>query len=344
MLKVVMISSEWRGIESQSYFRKVIDIVSKHWKPMLILAPCPGKKGLVKIKEGVWYYCFPSFRNYLLFALSRHKIKSKLLVAQDPFWYGVMALLLKHSYSKVIVELHSQYFFNKKWLKYRLRNMIYHMIGRKILQKADYIRAVYYDKKLFNKYKNKVLYVPSNYTDTHIFKPKSLNKEYDVIYVGRLHPQKNIEYLVNILKKLKERGYKCAVIGKGNQKYNIMIKKTGCKYLEYVKNLASFYNKSKLLIIVSHDEGGPRVAYEAIASGCLVVTTPTGKIKEDLKKYPECGELLTGEDILKDIIIISRVLQEHNKRWYECYKKIKKELNFDKQVRHYGKVYEDLID
>ncbi len=344
MLKVVMISSEWRGIESQSYFRKVIDIVSKYWKPLLILAPCPREKGLVKIKDGVWYYCFPSFRNYFLFALSRHKIKSKLVIAQDPFWYGTMALLLKHPFSKLIVELHSQYFFNKKWLKYRLRNIIYHIIGRKILKKADYIRTVYYDKKLFNKYEDKILYVPSNYTDTSIFKPKSINKKYDVIYVGRLHPQKNIEYLVNILKKLKEKGYKCAVIGKGNRKYKVMVKKTGCDYFEYVEDLTSLYNQSKLLIIVSHDEGGPRVAYEAITSGCLVVTTPTGKIKEDLEKYQECGELLTGKDISKDIIIISHVLRKYEKRWYSCYKKIKKELNFDKQVKYYGKIYEHLLN
>lgn len=342
MFKVVMIGSEWRGIKKQSYFRRVLDILAKKWRPMLILAPCQGRRGLIKIKEGVWYYCFPSFFNYFLFALSRHKIKTKLLLAQDPFWYGIIAFLVKHHESKIILELHSQYFFNKKWLSYRLRNMFYYIIGRYLLKKANYIRTVYPDKKLVKMYGKKVLYIPSNYTDISLFKPSFSRKTYDVIFVGRLHPQKNINYLVKIFNELKRLGYKCVVIGKGSKKYELMIRNIGCDYLGYVDNVDKIYRKAKVLIIVSHDEGGPRVAYEALASGCLVATTSTGKIIEDINKHKLCGEILT-EELNKDVEIIKKLVREYSLRASKCSKNIRKELNFGKAVYRYAQNIEKLI-
>ncbi|NPA38217.1 MAG: glycosyltransferase family 4 protein, partial [Candidatus Nanohaloarchaeota archaeon] len=188
MFKAVFVSGESRALNKNSYFYRVASILSQHLNPMLIIAPCKNKRGFIKVKKNLWYYCLPSLFHMMFFSLARPSLKTKLVVAQDPFWYGVMAKLLKPTDSKLIVELHSQFFYNPRWFNQRFRNKIYHWVGRKNLQKADYIRTVYKDNYLAHKHGKKVLYIPSNYTDTSIFKNTNRPRTIDVLFVGRLHP------------------------------------------------------------------------------------------------------------------------------------------------------------
>ncbi len=345
---VVMLGSDDSAIRKESYFRKVLLHLREYWKSILLLVPSKeGKKGFYKVTDGVWYYYFPSFFHLLLFALSRHKIKAKLIITMDPFLYGLVGMLLKHKKLKLVMELHSQNLFNKKWLQYRRRNLFYHILARLILPRADKIRSVYYDKKIFSLYKDKIELVPSNYTDTKLFVPNinEKEKEYDVIYVGRFHPEKNIEYLYNIIKQLNEKKYRCLIIGRGSLKYKIMLLSAGCEMIEWVPQdvLAEYYKKSKVLISTSYNEGGPRTVYEALACGCLVAITPTGLARLTIEKHPCCGEIISGENLKEDVQKIQQLIKEYPKRAKKCAHNIRKELNYKKQIKRYGEFIKSLL-
>ena len=335
---VVMLTSDDSAINKDSYFRKYLLYWQKKWGRVLILSPSKqGLRGFYKVGKGVWYYYFPSLFNFFLFCLSFHKINTKVFLSMDPYIYGFFSILLRYKPAKLIVEMHSHNLFNLMWVKYRKRHIFYHILATKYtLKKADAIRMVYYDSKVMSLYKGKVYFIPSNYLDKSVFKPEIGSKEFDVIYVGRLHPQKNIDYLCDIFSLLKKRGITCLVVGKGEKKYEMEIKKTGCTHLKWVsqEELVKLYQKSKVLVSVSYGEGGPRVAYEALTSGCLVASTPTGLIYDTLKHHPDCGVILCGIHVEEDVSKIIRLVKEYNKK-RDCVNEVREKMNYYAQLNKY---------
>jgi len=68
------------------------------------------------------------------------------------------------------------------------------------------------------------------------------------------------------------------------------------------KKIAELINKSRILIMTSYNEGGPRVVVEALACGVPVLATSVG-IVPDLLKNGLGGEIIDweAEDIVKKI-------------------------------------------
>ena len=130
---------------------------------------------------------------------------------------------------------------------------------------------------------NKISIIP-NFVDTNVFKPKfSVNKDYDVIFIGRLEPQKNLITLLDALSTMK---LSVLIIGSGSQgkelksKYNSLISSIDWKDNLPNHSLPNYLNRAKIFVLPSFYEGHPKVLIEAMAVGTPVVAANSPGIRE----------------------------------------------------------------
>ena len=127
----------------------------------------------------------------------------------------------------------------------------------------------------------KITVIP-NYVDTTLFKPVALKKEYDLVYVGRLNPVKN---LAALLQAVEQTNASIALVGSAN----------GPTETDYVRQLKNRYgdlggrirwlgqvdneelpivmNKARAFVLCSLTEGHPRALIEAMACGMPIIGT-----------------------------------------------------------------------
>ena len=133
----------------------------------------------------------------------------------------------------------------------------------------------------------RMVYIPSMYIDLDVFKPMNFPKEYDLIFVGRLETNKGINLLFEAVSKLKVKSEKLKVliVGAGHLSASLKSKVKSLKlennvifhgFAKDFPEIAELMNKSKILIMPSYNEGGPRVVLEAMACGTPVLATNVG--------------------------------------------------------------------
>ena len=114
-----------------------------------------------------------------------------------------------------------------------------------------------------------------------------VNKKYDVIFLGRLTPQKNPDLLIEVFKTLIsiKSDINIAVVGAGDQyesfKENLIINKLQDNVVMYgfVENPYPILNASKIMILPSKWEGYGLVAVEALSLGVPVICSGAGGLK-----------------------------------------------------------------
>src|SRR3989338_5900732 len=136
--------------------------------------------------------------------------------------------------------------------------------------------------------KDKIIYIPSIYIDSEVFKPMDLEKKYDLIFVGRLEKNKGIELFLEIVKKT---GLRAIIVGKGSLFEDIKFKIENWKlkitvhgWAKDSQEVAKLLNQSKVMVMSSYNEGGPRVVLEAMACGLPVLATNVGLMPDFAKK------------------------------------------------------------
>lgn len=195
--------------------------------------------------------------------------------------------------------------------------------------------------------KEKLVYIPANYIDLNVFRPSDEAKECDLIFIGRLERNKGINLILNALKILKTKyntqSAKLLIVGDGPEKDEIkeFISEYGLPVtmFGYAKNseeIAGLINKSKILIMSSYNEGGPRVILEAMACGVPVLATPVG-IVLDIIKNKDSGTIIDWEatDIADKIDVLL-----NNQQIYQKYKTAGLEIvkSFERQsaIKNYA--------
>lgn len=125
--------------------------------------------------------------------------------------------------------------------------------------------------------------VTPNYVDTATFSPRKVEKEIDLLFIGRLNPQKNLEALLESLRGL---NLKTVIIGSGPLE-NALKEKAKSLDLDIdwkgnIPNteLPEYLNRSKIFILPSHYEGHPKTLIEAMAAGVAVIGTNVPGIRE----------------------------------------------------------------
>ena len=162
---------------------------------------------------------------------------------------------------------------------------------------------------------DKIIYIPSAYIDLSVFKPMDLPKKYDLIFVGRLVENKGINLFVEAVKQL---NVKALIVGDGplydKIKFEIINSKLEIKLHGWAKDsleVAELINKSKILVMPSYNEGGPRVVVEAMACGVPVLATPVGIVPDLLKNGPDTHENSGGA--IEDPRFANHALHEANR-------------------------------
>jgi glycosyltransferase involved in cell wall biosynthesis len=150
---------------------------------------------------------------------------------------------------------------------------------------SEYLRAILQDK-----WHIKYVEIMQNGTDVNLFKYRRKravdalfgDKNYKLLYVGRLVKRKGILELIEAIKYLKTKNLRLIIIGSGNllPKINQQISKNDCiSLIPYVEHseLSYFYSAANFVIIPSKYDPSPLVAKEALACGTpILVSNNTG--------------------------------------------------------------------
>jgi glycosyltransferase involved in cell wall biosynthesis len=153
----------------------------------------------------------------------------------------------------------------------------------------------------------KIRVLHSLYIDFQIFRPGSGEgkKEFDLMFCGRLVPNKGLFILLKALKILKRNRplIRLLMVGRGPLKNKIdrfvqaedLVENV--QFVEWVADthdLARLYRRARILVCASFNEGGPRVTVEAMACGTPSLSTPVG-IMPELIREGENGMLFSWD-------------------------------------------------
>ena len=142
----------------------------------------------------------------------------------------------------------------------------------------------------------KIAVISSLYLDLDVFHPPAsvVEAQQDLIFVGRLVPNKGLDTILRALTVLRDAGkpQRALFVGRGPlaRWLDKEIERAGLgrytRRIDWVdgpEELAELYRSSRLLVCASTSEGGPRVPLEALACGTPVVSTSVGVMGEVLE-------------------------------------------------------------
>lgn len=237
-----------------------------------------------------------------------------------------------------------------------LNNFFIRWLEKFILTQIHYSAQITVSRD-FLKIKNinkKVIYIP-NGVDTRRFDKIQIKKaKYQtLIFVGRLHPQKNLDTLIQAVAILTKDfpDIQLLIVGDGQQKA-LLKKLIQTLYLQnHVKllgqktglNLIKLYKSSHIFILPSIYEGQPLTLLEAWSAKLPVIVSNTGDCQY-LVKDGKNGYLINN---ILDSIQIAKVIKKAlidkntNKMGQNGYNLVKK-YSWEKSAQETFKVYETL--
>lgn len=166
--------------------------------------------------------------------------------------------------------------------------------------------------------RSKIVYVPAFYIDFDIFRPVDVPKRYDVLFLGRMARNKGIDLFLDVLERTNLVG---VAVGDGPllSWMRTAAKKRGLKlhapgFAQDSAGVAQYINESRLLLMPSLSEGGPRVVLEAMACGVPVVATPVGIVPdvlppESIEEWDAAALAEKVTNILGDPVLYERLRQ-----------------------------------
>ncbi len=189
-----------------------------------------------------------------------------------------------------------------------------------------------------------------NYVMTDIFSPKNnSDKKFDIVYVGRVDKQKNVEGLLEAIVDLDTT---LLLIGNGELKSKLMDRFGNIHgrlyWIDRVANieLPRYINQAKIFILPSFYEGHPKTLIEAMACGSAVIGADSPGIREIIK-HGETGWLCSTDpgSIRKAILHLEanpalckqmgENARKYAKKLFSLDRIVKMELDVYKQVLEY---------
>ena len=213
--------------------------------------------------------------------------------------------------------------------------------NKKVYKKADFIIGV--SQKTIDGLKNNVAVV-TNWWNPSLNKFDHKKNEY-ALAIGRLEKVKGFDLLINSWTNINT---KLLIIGSGKEK-NTLINLINTKGLHekitiidnvHKNELINYYRNAKLLIISSRDEGGPRVALEALYLEIPVLSTEVGHMSKLLPK-----ELLANSN---DLISLQTMLERYVDQidtinQDAVFEFITSEFSIDEKISEIKDIYKSLL-
>jgi glycosyltransferase involved in cell wall biosynthesis len=233
------------------------------------------------------------------------------------------------------------------------------LLEKFILTKIKYSAEITVSKdflKIYNVNKN-IVYIP-NGVDPRFFKPSRSMKrsKNELLFVGRLHPQKNLGNLVEAINLLALEKFplKLTIIGDGPQKQKIVtqIKRYGLESKiklespKYGDDLVKSYQSKQAFILPSIYEGQALTVLEAWASKMPVIVSKTGDntylVKEGVNGY-----FIENQNNTKSIVkAIKKALDDKNlnKMGQNGYNLVKDNYTWENSARLTNALYEKVFN
>ena len=297
----------------------------------------------------------PPFFVYKILKLHK-EIKFDLMTVQEfpPFYNGIGAWIIS-VFTKipyVLEVMHIPGYPKAANFKERFYKLLIKLFIKLDVRRARVVRVI--NKKETPDFlikagvpRQKLVYIPAFYIDLDIFRPMNLQKEYDLIFIGRLEKNKGINLFLEAVRKSKLRAL---IVGDGHlfRKIKLEIENWKLKinmrgWAKDSQEVAELINKSKILVMPSYNEGGPRVIIEAMACGVPVLATPVGVVSDLLKNGPG-GEVVTWE--ADDIAHKAVELLNNPERCTEyILNGLEKAKQFEKKeaIRHYADKLKEIL-
>ena len=173
-----------------------------------------------------------------------------------------------------------------------------------------------------------------------------------ILSVGRYHPVKNQELLINSLSDLKKRTAKfiCIFVGKGfnknNYKLNALIENLQLNeniiLIDYFEKMNQLYSNSDITVLTSKNESFPNVLGESMVCGTPCISTDVGDVRKLISSSNGWIIQSNKDNLLK---ILEKVidLKKNDEQWLlikqNCMKKIKNNFSFEKMYENFEEGY-----
>jgi len=211
----------------------------------------------------------------------------------------------------IIISEHSAFFRGQKNRFWKLlRRMIYPLSDALIVLTDEDIPK--YD---FVKRKYKIV-------NPLILKQKhdNIERENIILGVGRLHPVKGFDLLIEAFSKLKIEKWRLMIAGEGDEREKLekLIKNNDLSekvtLLGSVSDIEYYYKKSSIFVLSSHSEGFPGALCEAMGYGCACVAfdCPTGP--KEIITDNEDGILVEAENVEALSMHIQNLIDDPDRR------------------------------
>jgi glycosyltransferase involved in cell wall biosynthesis len=123
------------------------------------------------------------------------------------------------------------------------------------------------------------------------FQPLDIEKDYDVVFVGRLAPVKHVETIIRATAQIKMSLplIRVAIVGEGEERKTLeeLTRSLGLNnqidFVGFKTNTWEWYNRSKLSVVSSEREGFPYAVIESLKCGVPVISSNCGDVCDVLK-------------------------------------------------------------
>ena len=294
------------AIGKRGAFFNTLEELHKHWDRIDIICPKTGSNFQnpfpnVFVHPSPWPIIFQSFwilhKGNNLFRQHNHEVAS--VHEYPPFYNGLGAWILCH---KIRLPYLLEIFHISGYPRTgSFKEWVYRMLT-KLFIAYDALNAT--AVRVMNKYevpeflvragvpREKIKLIPAIYIDQTIFKPQEIEKKYDLIFVGRLEKNKGAGMFVRAVAEL---GVKAIIVGTGplEKELKSLAQKSKANivfhgFAKDAHEVARLVNESRVLVMCSYNEGGPRVIAEAMACGVPVVATRVGIVPSIVPKEQQC--------------------------------------------------------
>jgi len=201
----------------------------------------------------------------------------------------------------VFLRLHGWFFSRTDgrvdpWPTLSFRERISWRMHRDTLLKADGVAAVAADTGDFAKKVWRITRdIPTIYNavDTERFVPASVKDSAQILFAGRLIPRKGVDVLAEAMTLVIQECPRVRLVVAGaddvladsQKSSDMLLKRIGAEHMRYLgqvsqDELKGWLAKSAVLTMPSLDEAFPMSALEGMASGCALVSSTAGGLKE----------------------------------------------------------------
>ena len=175
--------------------------------------------------------------------------------------------------------------------------------------------------------------------------PKDIVRTNDyVLAVGRLEKVKGFDLLIESWKNIPS---KLIIVGKGQEKDSLNKLISNFDLTEKIrivdevsqKKLIEYYQRASILIVSSRNEGGPRVALEALYLKIPVISTDVGHMAEILPK-----ELLAKPNDLASLTdLVERYVGNTSYKQDSIFKYVAEEFSLSAKTSQTLEIYKELL-